>query len=123
MAKVLVIDDSEFVREFLTDALSEAGHQVVTAENGTTGVELFQSSSPDCILLDVLMPDIDGIEVLKQIRAISQEVPVLLMTGDDPGWARRKCEDYGANGFLSKAFYADKVVESVEEAILEAEDY
>ena len=123
MAMVLVIDDSEFVRDFLSDALSEAGHQVVTAENGVSGVELFQSSDPDCVLLDVLMPDIDGIEVLKQIRTHSEAVPVLLMTGDDPGWARRKCEDYGANGFLSKAFYAEKVVESVEEAILEAEKY
>lgn len=123
MAKVLVIDDSAFVRDFLTDALTEAGHEVAAAENGTEGVKLFQSAKPDCVLLDVLMPDIDGIEVLKQIRALSEDVPVLLMTGDDPGWARRKCEDYGANGFLSKAFYAEKVVESVEEAILEAEEY
>jgi len=121
MATVLVIDDSEFVREFLDDVLSDAGHKVLLAENGNQGLEVFRSASPDCILLDVLMPDIDGIEVLKVIRTECQVTPVLLMTGDDPGWARRKCEDYGASGFLSKAFYADKVVESVEEALLEAE--
>lgn len=121
MAKILVIDDSDFVREFISDSLIEAGFEVVQAENGRRGLELFQSSAPDCVLLDVLMPDIDGLEVLKQIRLSDQETPVLLMTGDDPGWARRKCEDYGANGFLSKALYADKIVESVEEVILESE--
>ena len=121
MAKVLVIDDSEFVREFLSDCLLEAGHEVVLAEDGGTGVSQFKKSAPDCVLLDVLMPDIDGIEVLRQIRASDGKTPILLMTGDDPGWARRKCEDYGASGFLSKAFFAEKVVESVEEAILESE--
>jgi CheY-like chemotaxis protein len=121
MARILVIDDSEFVREFLSDCLSEAGHEVLIAENGTEGLELFSSKTPDCVLLDVLLPDIDGIEVLRRLRGVNASVPVMLMTGDDPGWARRTCEEYGANGFLSKAFYADKVVESVEELLLAAD--
>lgn len=121
MARILVIDDSSFVREFLFDCLTEASHEVILAEDGIKGLALYKSENPDCILLDVLMPGIDGIEVLRQIRAESEKIPILLMTGDDPGWARRTCEEHGASGFLSKAFYADKVVESVEEILLEAD--
>ena len=121
MAKVLVIDDSEFVREFISDSLTDAGYEVLQAVDGTSGLESVKLHQPDCILLDVLMPDIDGLEVLKKIRTESIETPVLLMTGDDPGWVRRKCEEFGANGFLSKALYADKIVESVEEVILDSQ--
>ena len=121
MARILVIDDSEFVREFLSDCLTEAGHEVLLAVDGTQGLELFKKEKPECVLVDVLMPGIDGIEVMRQIRLQSRQVPILLMTGDDPGWARRTCEEHGANGFLSKAFYADKVVESVEEVLLSAD--
>lgn len=121
MAKVLVIDDSVFVRNFCRDVLAEAGYEVVEAENGTRGLEEFERSRPDCILLDVLMPDIDGLEVLKRIRKMGDSLPILLMTGDDPGWARRTCEGYGATAFLSKALHADKLLETVEDAILDAE--
>lgn len=121
MAKILVIDDSPFVRGFCRDVLSEAGFVVLEAENGTQGLDTFRSERPDCVLLDVLMPDIDGLEVLKQIREVADRTPVLLMTGDDPGWARRTCESYGATAFLSKALSADRLVETVEEVILDFE--
>lgn len=121
MARILVIDDSDFVREFLSDCLSDAGHEVVLAEDGKSGLAHYHQQKPDCILLDVIMPDIDGIEVLREVRAQDQSTPILLMTGDDPGWARRTCEEHGASGFLSKAFYADKVVERVEELLLDLE--
>src|SRR5262245_26309289 len=119
MAKVLVIDDSEHIRHFMNDVLSEAGYEVIEAENGSDGLAAFRRFRPDCTLLDVLMPDIDGLEVLKRIREEEgSHLPVLLMTGDDPGWARQHCTNYGANGFLSKALYAEKIVETVEETIL-----
>ena len=121
MATVLVIDDSDYVRSFCRDVLSDAGYIVLEAPDGLEGVEQFRSAKPDCVLLDIILPDIDGLEVLKQVRDITDKVPVLIMTGDDPGWARRTCEGYGANGFLSKALDADRIVDSVEEAILEAE--
>ncbi|MCB0322360.1 MAG: response regulator [Bdellovibrionales bacterium] len=121
MSRVLVIDDSDYVRNFMKDVLTDAGFEVVEAENGTQGLLRFEQSNPDCVLLDVLMPDIDGLEVLKRIRATALKIPVLLMTGDDPGWARRTCESYGATGFLSKTLYADKLVETVEEVILDSE--
>ena len=121
MSTVLVIDDSEHVRQYLSDILSDAGFIVREAKDGETGLALFNSSAPDCVLLDVLMPGIDGFEVLQKIREVAQHLPVLIMTGDDPGWARRTCESYGATGFLSKSLYADKLVETIEDVILSSE--
>jgi CheY-like chemotaxis protein len=121
MARILVVDDSDFVRIFCRDALEDGGHEVDDAANGTDGIAMFEAGKYDCVLLDVLMPDIDGLEVLKEIRKVDQDVPVLLMTGDDPGWARRSYEQYGATAFLSKALGADKLIDKVEEVILDAE--
>jgi CheY-like chemotaxis protein len=121
MSKVLVIDDSEHVRHFLSEVLGDAGFDVSSAENGEQGLALFQTGRPDCVLLDVLMPGIDGFEVLKRIRETQEYLPVLIMTGDDPGWARRTCESYGATGFLSKTLFAEKLVETVEDVILSSQ--
>ncbi len=121
MLRVLVIDDSAHVRQFLGDVLSDAGYEVDQAENGEQGLSLFNSSNHDCILLDVLMPDLDGFEVLKKIRETEELLPVLIMTGEDPGWARRTCESYGATGFLSKTLFAEKLLETVEDVILESQ--
>lgn len=121
MSRVLVIDDSSHVRQFLGDVLSDAGYEVDHAENGEQGLTLFRTASHDCILLDVLMPDLDGFEVLKRIRETADSLPVLIMTGDDPGWARRTCESYGATGFLSKTLRAEKLLEAIEDVILDSE--
>ena len=121
MATILVIDDNEFVRSFIEDALADTGHTVLLASGGKQGLELFKTASPDCILLDILMPDLDGIEVLREIRLLDNETNVLLMTGDDPGWAKRKYGEYGANNFLSKSLLAEEFVEAVEDALMDGE--
>ena len=121
MSKVLVIDDFEFIRDFCTDLFSEAGLEVIEADSGEMGIEKFKKEHPDCVILDLLLPGIDGIEVLRQIREINNEVPVIIMTGDDPGWAGRSFESLGANAFINKANGADKLLEIVEELIIESE--
>lgn len=121
MSKILVIDDFEFIREFCSDVFSEAGLEVIVAETGEEGLEKFKELRPDCVVLDLLLPGIDGIEVLKQIRHLNTEVPVILMTGDDPLWASRSFESFGANAFLNKAAGADKLLEIVEDLIIESE--
>jgi len=120
VAKILIIDDSDFVRSFCRDVLEDGGHEVEEAINGKEAIEVFEDGF-DCILLDVIMPGMDGLEVLKAIRAKDTEITVLLMTGEDPGWARRSCEQYGASGFLSKALGAEKLLSQIEEAILDSE--
>ena len=69
--KILLIDDEEIIRRRLSQLLTLDSYQVFTAENGPTGIELFKVESPDVILCDIKMPGMDGIEVLKQIKALS----------------------------------------------------
>ena len=120
MAKILIVDDNDFVRSFCRDVLEEAGHEIDEAVNGKEALEKYKNGF-DCILLDVIMPGMDGLDVLRELRLEDKNIPVLLMTGDDPGWARRSHEQYGASGFLSKALGAEKLVSQVEEIILESE--
>ncbi len=121
MYKILIIDDSDHVRGFLTDFLGEAGYEVIEASTGLGGLELLRSRRVNCVLLDVILPDIDGLEVLKRIRQKDNKLPVLMMTAEDPGWMKMHCESYGANGFLSKVFDTENILEAIENVILESE--
>ena len=119
--KILVIDDSEFIRSFCVDLLGDSGFDVLEAETGTKGIELYKKNKITCVILDVMLPDIDGLEVLKQLKKINEDVPIVLTTGEDPGWVVKAFEDLGAHAFFSKASGADKLLDLVEELIIEWE--
>jgi DNA-binding response OmpR family regulator len=80
MKKILVVDDEENIRELYRDELAEEGYRVEMAENGTQALAKFESFRPDLVTLDVMMPGMDGIEVLRRIREKNPSVPVLLLT-------------------------------------------
>jgi DNA-binding response OmpR family regulator len=80
MKKILVVDDEENIRELYRDELAEEGYRVEMAENGTQALAKFESFRPDLVTLDVMMPGMDGIEVLRRIRAKDPSIPVLLLT-------------------------------------------
>jgi CheY-like chemotaxis protein len=81
MAKSLVIDDSALVREVIADLLRDFGYTVVTADNGKTGLEAALSEAPDLILTDILMPEMDGLELIRAVRANSKNVCIVAMSG------------------------------------------
>ena len=80
MQKILVVDDEENIRELYRDELAEEGYRVEMAENGTQALAKLESFRPDLVTLDVMMPGMDGIEVLRRIRAKDPSIPVLLLT-------------------------------------------
>ncbi len=82
MGKILVADDEPDMRALLTDLLEQAGHQVTQAENGQIAVQLVEREVLDLVLLDVLMPIMDGIQVLKRLRdnPSTEKLPVILLT-------------------------------------------
>ncbi len=104
---ILVIDDEEAMRVALKEALTRAGHRVVTAVDGEEGVRLFESESPDLVLTDIRMPRMNGIETLRRIREKSVDTPVALMTAygsaEDAAVSLRE----GAADYLLKPFSAD----------------
>ncbi|MEV4706184.1 response regulator [Actinoplanes sp. NPDC049316] len=109
MAKVLVVDDDPAIRQLLSDVLELDGHEVHVAADGVDGVRTFASLRPDFVVLDIMMPRLDGYDVLHTIRVQeASEVPVLLLTAA-PGCAARGRE-IGASYYLAKPFTADEVL-------------
>lgn len=103
-AKVLVVDDTPMNVKMLADILAFKGYQVVTAAGGNEGLAKVESEKPDLVLLDVMMPDLDGYSVCRAIRANPETaiLPVVMVTALDPVEERVKGLEAGADDFLSK---------------------
>ena len=102
MAKVLVIDDEPNVRALLDMLLRSKGYDMMLADNGWTGLRLYRQEHPDVILLDLQMPKLDGMAVLKQIRSVDLKQPVIVLTGDTSPETERQVRALGASEFIVK---------------------
>jgi DNA-binding response OmpR family regulator len=104
VAKVLVIDDEPRVRNLIDMVLSRDGYEVILADNGVKGLELYRLEHPDVILLDLRMPQLDGIAVLKEIRRLDLQQPVVVLTGDTDPETEREVRALGISEFMIKGF-------------------
>jgi twitching motility two-component system response regulator PilG len=104
MSKVLVVDDEFLLRTILKDSLEEAGHTVLLAENGQTALARAKAESPDCILLDIMMPGIDGYQTCAAIKADPQlaSIPVILISATSDLRVVDRAEAVGATTVLPK---------------------
>lgn len=117
MAKILIIDDDGIVRDALTVFLSRDKHQVLTASDGGNGVLAFRNDQPDLVILDRELPVMTGSVVLRKIREISEQVPVIILTGyDAPEDAEAYLRD-GAASFLSKGDGLSNVLAEVDRVL------
>lgn len=102
MPQVLVVDDSLFQRKIITRMLSAHGYEVYTADNGRAALETLQDGLPDCVLMDLLMPEMNGFEVLEVLQAAGNPVPIVICTADIQKSTHEECMRLGARGVLSK---------------------
>jgi DNA-binding response OmpR family regulator len=102
MVKVLVIEDERNMRTFLDILLREEGYEVLLADNGWVGLESYRRDHPDVILLDLNMPVLDGMAVLKEIRRVDLQQPVIIMTGDANPETERRVRALGVSEFIVK---------------------
>jgi len=102
-ARILVIDDNLAVVDILVNVLAEEGYEVSSAVTSDEGLELFIQSRPDLVLLDIALPGMSGIEMLKQIRSIARTARVVMVSGVDPTRAREALE-LGALACVDKPF-------------------
>lgn len=102
MPKVLVIDDQPDVRTLTDMLLKHLGYDVVLADNGWKGLELYRREHPDVIVLDLIMPGMDGIEVLKQIRSVDLTQSVIVVTGSSNPETERKVRALGVSEIIVK---------------------
>ncbi len=117
MAKVLLIDDSWLTRRGLKGMLKSTGHEIFEAENGKEGINLVLKNPPDCIFLDLLMPEMDGFEVLQNLNKKEIKIPVVVCTADIQETAKKKCMDLNAFGFLNKPPKEEDVLQAVNNAL------
>ncbi|MDI6816899.1 MAG: response regulator transcription factor [Actinomycetota bacterium] len=110
MAQILVIEDDPLIRETLAYSLKGAGFDVATAENGTDGLALLKDSNADLVLLDLLLPEIDGFEVCKNIRSFNEDVPVIMITALDDRQSKLKGFSLGADDYITKPFSVEELV-------------
>ena len=102
MALVLIVDDSLSARKAICDAVEADNHKVLEAANGRKGLEMIAAHAPDCIVLDLIMPEVDGFEVLKTLQDQGVNIPVIILTSDIQEIVRKECLELGAAAFINK---------------------
>lgn len=114
MARILVVDDDPAIRQLLTDVLEIEGHEVRTAADGADAVRALDAVGPDFVVLDVMMPQLDGYGVLRHIRGQEGDpLPVLMLTAAaEPGAATRAWAD-GVDFYLAKPFVMDELIDLI----------
>ena len=118
MAKMLVVDDDPAIRQLLTDALEMDDHDVRTAANGLDALEMFEGIRPDFVILDLMMPGLDGYGVLRSIRSQQDDpVPVLMLTAaGDAGSAAQAWAD-GVDYYMAKPFTPQAILDLVTDVL------
>ncbi|TLY21292.1 MAG: response regulator [Nitrospirae bacterium] len=114
MATILIVDDERIFCDLLKAVLGSHGHEVYTACNGREGLDVFVQHRPQITLLDLRMPKMNGIEVLREIRAIDPSAAVMILTAWGSDDLEKQARQLGATDFLSKALALDTVVASME---------
>jgi len=123
MAKILAVDDEPAILQMMKLNLEMAGHEVHLAGDGSTALNRIQRDRPDLVLLDVMMPSLDGWEVLERLAAMDlpRRVKVVLVTAKTGDATFSRAFELGADDYLSKPFELDNLLDLVEEVLRRTE--
>jgi two-component system response regulator MprA len=112
-ARVLVVDDEPALRDALESSLAFEGYEVITASDGLEALDSVAEHSPDLVLLDIMMPRMDGLTAVRRLRSRGDTVPVLMLTARDAVGDRVTGLDVGADDYLAKPFELDELLARV----------
>lgn len=113
MAKILIVDDAEFLRLRISKMLSGEGHEIIEAENGQVAVNTYKSVHPDMVLMDITMPEMDGLTALKEIRNFDPKAKVVMLTALGQESVVLEAIKSGARDFMVKPFERDRVLSAI----------
>jgi two-component system chemotaxis response regulator CheY len=113
MAKILVVDDAEFLRVRISKMLSSEGHEIIEAENGLKAVETYKSARPDLVLMDITMPEMDGLAALREIRSFDSAAKVVMLTALGQESVVLEAIKAGARDFVVKPFEKERVLSAI----------
>jgi len=119
MATILVVDDELGIRALLSEILTDEGHTIELAENAAQARQVREALRPDLVLLDIWMPDVDGVTLLKEWSASGQlSMPVIMMSGHGTIDTAVEATKFGASAFLEKPITLQKLLRAVEQALV-----
>ncbi len=115
-AKILCVEDSKNVQQMLSYILKKAGFEPIVALNGREGIEKAKTLQPDLILMDIMMPDVSGIQAIKRIKSdpASRDIPILVLSAYTTKSLIEQAIEAGAEIYLEKTIIPDKLVETIE---------
>lgn len=114
--KVLVVDDEEYIQHILNFSFGAEGYEVITAADGEEGIKIAKTEKPDIIVLDIMMPKMDGYEACKKLKAdpSTKAIPVILLTAKGREVDRKLGSQAGADDYVVKPFSPGRLIERVE---------
>jgi two-component system cell cycle response regulator DivK len=120
--RILVIEDNEDNRRIIRDLLTSLGYELIEAADGMEGVAMAQSHRPDLILMDIQLPEMDGYEATRRIRAIPElaDVPIIAVTSYALSGDEVKARDAGCNGYVAKPFSPRELLAKIREFLPDA---
>ncbi|MGI6622933.1 MAG: response regulator [Clostridiaceae bacterium] len=118
MASILIVDDAAFMRMMIKDILSKNGYSVIgEAENGIKAIEKYKEVNPDLVIMDITMPEMDGIQAVKQIKAINDSAKIIMCSAMGQQAMVIESIQAGARDFIVKPFQAERVIEAVKKVV------
>jgi CheY-like chemotaxis protein len=114
---VLVVDDAAFSRRMLRKYVEAEGYTVLEATNGQQALEMVQQHQPDCILTDLLMPDVDGFQLLETLRNQGWNIPIAIITADIQDASRQRGSELGAAKIINKPAREEEVRQTLRQLL------
>ena len=119
MATILIVDDSKFQHTFIRNALAPTGYSLLFATNGKEALETLAAHEVDCIVADLIMPEMRGTTFLETLRQRGSTVPAVILTADIQEHVRQQCPDLGARAVLHKPIQEEPLRRTVAEVLAE----
>lgn len=117
--QVLIVDDDALMHRLFQHHLERAGYKMMSAMNGRDGIELASRESPNLIVMDIMMPDMDGVAALRELKkaAATKDIPIIIITANGNALARKESENSGAALFLTKPFSPTQLVDHIKRLV------
>jgi CheY-like chemotaxis protein len=122
MTTILIVDDSWLTRRFVSTVLEAEGYELLEADNGEDALATMEKKEINCLLLDLLMPGIDGYSVMGELKKKKSDVPVIVLTADIQKTTHAKCRELGAFKILVKPSEKEDIRQAVADALRRGKD-
>lgn len=117
MTKILSIEDSDFERNVISDIIEGEGYDLIEAEDGQTGLDKYEEEDPDLVLLDLRLPDIDGLDVLEKLKDKDSGVKVIVVSIVREDETIEEAKELGAEDYIEKPVDEDKLLPAIDEVL------